>query len=230
MGPDPRAHAVRAVDQIGFGDPECRRRSGVLGPSSRLRPLAKAALVAVACLGGAQIDTAVRYHQIGTAVIFPPYAILTAALLLSPPREWWLYLLASSLGNFWPHRDAGAPTSFVLLAELANYTRALVATAGIRRFGAGTATFDTFRGMVAFLLFAVVLGPLVAAFAGASAVALHQGAAHYWLAWQAWLLSNMLTGLTLLPIILVGPGASARACAPPPRDASSRRRCSCSGS
>jgi two-component system CheB/CheR fusion protein len=166
--------------------------------------VAKAALVAVACLGGAKIGTAVRYHQIGTAVVFPPYAILTAALLLSPPREWWLYLLASSLGNFWPHREAGAPTSFVLLAELANYTRALVAAAGVRRFGDGAAHFDTFRGMVVFLLFAVVLGPLVAAFAGATVVALQQGAGQFWLAWQAWLLSNMLTGLTLLPIILIG--------------------------
>src|SRR5262249_20188371 len=40
-------------------------------------------------------------------------------------------------------------------------------------------------------------------FVGAGVVALHGGG--YWLPFRAWLLSNVLTGLTLLPITLVRP-------------------------
>ena len=64
--------------------------------------------------------------------------------------------------------------------------------------------------MTVFLLFAVVLAPAAGAFIGAGVVALHHGAETYWTAWRPWLLSNVLTGLTLLPIILI---ARARASA-----------------
>src|SRR5437868_6293953 len=49
---------------------------------------------------------------------------------------------------------------------------------------------------------AVVLAPLVGALLGAGVVALDRGG-DYWLAWRQWLMSNVLTGLTLLPIILL---------------------------
>jgi len=171
---------------------------------SLVRTMWAAMLVCAACYAGATVGISFRFPVIGTAIFFPPYAILTASLLLSPPRRWWIYLLASTAGNFWPHYADGAPISFVLVAELANYARALVAACGIRRFGDANGRFDTLRGMAWFLFFAVVLAPALAAFIGAGAVMIHNGSDTYWPAWRPWFLSNTLTGLTLLPIILTG--------------------------
>jgi PAS domain S-box-containing protein len=167
-----------------------------------VRTVWRALLVCVGCYAGASLGTWLRFPEIGTAVLFAPYAILTAALLLSPPREWWVYLLAAALGDFLPHLGGGAPFTFVLLAEIANFTRALVAVWGVRRFGDANGRLDTLRGMAVFLLFAAVLAPIAGACIGAGVVVLHHVGENYWLAWRSWLLSNTLTGLTILPVLL----------------------------
>ena len=168
------------------------------------RTFAAALLVCAGCYVGASFASWVRFPGVGTAILFPPYAILAAALLRAPPRRWWIWLLASSTGNIWAHANASEPLSFALLAELANVARALVAVAGIRRFAGGVkGVFESLQGMSVFLLFAGVIGPLVGATLGAGAVLLHHRAAIYWFPWQAWMLSNTLTGLTLLPIALI---------------------------
>ncbi|HEV3115625.1 MAG TPA: sensor histidine kinase, partial [Gemmataceae bacterium] len=102
-----------------------------------------------------------------------------------------------------PHQH-GWPTSWALLTEVPNFLRALLAAGGIRYFSPGPVRFDSLRGVVAFLLFAVLLAPLTAGFAGACVVMFHRGAEDFRLVWQAWFFSNALTGLTLLPIIVIG--------------------------
>jgi PAS domain S-box-containing protein len=168
------------------------------------RDLLTALLVAVACGAGARVGTAVRFPSTGTAFLFLPYAVLAAALILSPPRRWWLYLLAAGAGDLGPHLSGGAPLSFVVLAELANWSRALVAAIGMRRFIAANDRLDTLLSMSIFLLIAGLLAPLVGAILGAATVALHHGLDHYVPAFRAWLVSNGITGLTVLPVILLG--------------------------
>jgi len=162
-----------------------------------------ALLVCGACYVGAAIGNAIRFPHVGTAILYPPYAVVAAALILSPPRRWWIYLLAGTVGSLLPNLRSGGPLSFVLMAELANYTRALVAAGGVRCLGRDKGRLDTMRGMAGFMLFAVVLAPSLAAFVGAGVATLHGRGAGYWAVWQSWLLSNVLTGLTLLPIILI---------------------------
>jgi PAS domain S-box-containing protein len=166
-------------------------------------------LVFLGCFAGASLGDSLTFPVIGTAVLYPPYAILTAALVWSPPRQWWIYLLACTAGSFGPHYIAGAPPSFVLLTELANYARALIAAVAIREFCIKRLWRESLRGMAIFLTFAAVVAPLVAALMGAAFVAWHTGVAQYWPAVQAWWLSNALTALTLLPVLL-GPFTYAR--------------------
>jgi integral membrane sensor domain MASE1 len=127
---------------------------------------------------------------------------VSCSLLLAPPRLWWVYLLASAAGNVVAHQQ-GWPISWVLMTEVVNLLRALLAAGGMRYFSDGPARFDSLQGVAAFLVFAVFLAPVTAAFAGACVVVLH-GGEDFWLVWQAWLFSNALTGLTLLPIIVIG--------------------------
>jgi PAS domain S-box-containing protein len=172
----------------------------------RLEVVANCVLVCAACVAGALVGSAMRFPQIGTAILFPPYAVLTTALLFSPTRRWWLYLLAAAAGDLGPHLASGAAPVFAFAVEVPNFARALVAAAGVRRFGGARGRLDTIRGMAAFLVFAVLLGPLVGALLGASVSALHRGTAQFLPAFRTWLLSNTLTGITFLPIIIIGVG------------------------
>jgi C4-dicarboxylate-specific signal transduction histidine kinase len=161
-------------------------------------------LLGVACYAGNMASATLRFPGIGTAVLFLPYAFLTAALLLSPVRHWWLYLLTAFIGRILAYSGLEWPTTWVLLADGANMTRALVAAGGIRYFTRDVPRFDNLRGVMLFLLFAVILAPALAALLGAGVVLLHRGTDDYWLLCRAWFLSNALTGLTLLPAILIG--------------------------
>jgi two-component system sensor histidine kinase UhpB len=98
------------------------------------------------------------------------------------------------------------------MAEGANYLRALAAAGGIRYFSLRVPGFDTLRGVAVFIYSAVLAAPCIAALVGAGVVihhreagvvSLYRGAEDYWLIWQAWFLSNALTGLTVLPIIVI---------------------------
>jgi PAS domain S-box-containing protein len=164
----------------------------------------RAVLVGICCYLGSRSE--LDYPEIGSAILFPPYAVLTAALLFSPLRHWWIYLLASAIGNYFPHRE-NSPASFVLLCEGANFSRALLAAAGIRYLSPEGPRLDTLWGVTTFFVCAVVVGPFVAAFLGAGVVLLHVSGADFWLLWQAWFLSNALTGVTLLPIIVIAVGS-----------------------
>ena len=50
--------------------------------SSRIRTVAEVLVVSVACYVGAAIGNALRFPHTGTAILYPPYAIVTAAITL----------------------------------------------------------------------------------------------------------------------------------------------------
>jgi PAS domain S-box-containing protein len=172
--------------------------------SSPGRVAATAALVLVACFLGAGAGVWLRFPRVGSAVLFPPYAIVTAALVATDPRRWWIVLLAGTAGDFVPHRLGGASVSFVLLAELVNHLRAVLAAIGIRRFVGRAARLESLRQMLAYLSITVFLAPAVAALGGAGLVTSQGTSDAFWLAWQQWWLSNAITGLTLLPLMAGG--------------------------
>ena len=159
-------------------------------------------LVLAGCYAGALLGTALTLPAVGAALLFAPYAVLCTALVLSPPRRWWIYLLASSAGNFIPHVTHEVDVTFVIGAEVANYARAVVAAAGIRWVHARGRGEHDLRGMAGFLLFAAGLGPAAGALLGAADVTLHGRTDDYWLAWQEWFLSNVVTAVTLIPLLL----------------------------
>ena len=177
-----------------------RKRGGSLTDMKLL--CLKAALVCVLCYMGNKFGAWVKFPHIGSAVFFPPYAFLTAALLMSPRSHWWAYLVASFIAHFaasWPPW----PITWVVLAEGANLSRALIAAIGIRYF-LRSPQLDSLRGVLIFVLMAVLLAPAVAAFIGAATVVLHKGNVSFWMPWTAWFLSSAVTGIALLPAILAG--------------------------
>jgi signal transduction histidine kinase len=149
---------------------------------------------------GNQAGTLLRYPEIGAAVLFPPYAILTAALLASPRRDWIWYILVGTFAHFiahWPQWSL----SWVLLADVANIARALTAALMLQWVFGGPPRLDSVRALGLFILSAVLVAPAVGATLGAADVMLHGGAPTFWHPWSGWFMSNALTGLTLLPAL-----------------------------
>jgi two-component system, LuxR family, sensor kinase FixL len=164
-------------------------------------PLAPGLLLfAPAILLGNHVGALLRYPEIGAAVLFPPYAILTAALLVTPRRDWIWYILVGTVAHFVTHWPQWTVT-WVLLADMANIARALTATLLLQWAFGGQPRLDSVRALAAFVMSAVVVAPAVAATLGAADVMLHGAATSFWRPWSGWFLSNALTGLTLLPAL-----------------------------
>jgi len=172
------------------------------GAHAVMPPLARGLLLFVPiALVGNQIGSVLRYPDIGAAVLFPPYAALTAALVVSRRRYWIWYVLAGSLAHLvthWPHW----PLSWVLLADVANIARALTAATLLCWLFGGPPRLDSIRALSLFVVSAVVAAPAVGATIGAANVVLHGAAETYWHPWSAWFVSNALSGLTMLPAFL----------------------------
>ena len=179
-----------------------QRTSAALEADSGSFPLASALLVfgAIALLGNS-IGFLLRYPDIGSAVLFPPYAALTVALLVSPPRTWLGFIAVGAVAHMvthWPHW----PLSWVVLADVANVARALTAALLMRRWLKDPPRLDSIRALVLFVICAVLIAPAIGATLGATNVVLHGASATYWQSWRAWFMSNALTGLTILPAFM----------------------------
>ena len=172
-------------------------------PSSAASIAVTAALVAVGCALGAHAGLRARFPGLGAAILFLPYAVVTAALLRSAPRRWWIILLAAAAGNFLPHWRGGQSVAFVLLAEVVNDARAIIAALGIRRYATRSGRFESMREMLAYMVVAVLVAPALAALGGAGLVSWLRTSPGFWLVWQQWLLSNAITGLIVLPLLTV---------------------------
>jgi PAS domain S-box-containing protein len=178
--------------------------------SSQEQSFPAAALVFAGCYLGASVDAWIRFPEIGAAIVFLPYAIVTAVLWRTRPQRWWIFILAAAAGDFHPHRLAGATVGFALVAEVANAARALVAAVGLRRYVGRPGQLGSLRAMVAFLVIAVLLAPAIGALGGACLVVATQPSQSFWLAFLQWFSSNAITALTVLPLLADLPGLGER--------------------
>src|SRR5215472_18023401 len=126
------------------------------GPSAR-RVAATAILVGVSYYLGAKAGLALRFPSSTPSVIWPPNSILTATLLLTAPRRWWIYLLAALPGHLAAELPTAFPTPLVLGLYATNCSEALIAAVFVRCFSDGPARLDSLRRVVVFILGAVLL-------------------------------------------------------------------------
>ena len=100
-------------------------RPSALPPAVQI--IGAAVLVAVAYYLGARIGEQLRFLPVTTSVLWPPNAILTAALLLTRPRRWWIYLLAALPAHLLGCCPPRAPRRLVLALFVTNCSEALIA-------------------------------------------------------------------------------------------------------
>jgi signal transduction histidine kinase/integral membrane sensor domain MASE1 len=173
------------------------------------RLVGSAVLVAVAYYLGCRLGFALKFGPMTPSVLWPPNALLTATLLLAPPRQWWVYVLAVLPVHVAVQLSAGIPAPLTGLLFLTNWSEALIAAVGVRRFSDGPPRFDTLRRVMVFIGAAGLAAPFLSSFADAGAVWAFRGES-YWAVWRTRFFSNVLTELTLVPalVMLVSAGPS----------------------
>ena len=138
------------------------------------------------------------------SLFFPPHAVLVSILLLVPTRHWWAYTLAAAGSHFFATQQAHWPPLYALQCEAFDAVKNVLAAAGIRMFIKSPFHRITLREAIIFVLIAVVIVPFGTAFWGAAFTVSNRFGTHYWVEWRNLGISNGVTAIVLVPVILIG--------------------------
>lgn len=136
------------------------------------------------------------------ATYWPPNAILMACFLLVKPRQWWTLLTGVLVAHLLVQSHMGTPIVTSLGWFGSNTGEALLGAALVRHFNKSGTIFGSVRGTLRFLLFGVLVAPLVTSFLDAEVVVATHWGKDFWMLWTTRLFSNTLAMLTLPPVII----------------------------
>ena len=145
-------------------------------------------------------DFGMSFSQATASPFWFPDSVLLCALLFSPPRRWWIFILGALPIRLFAEVAHGIPQWFLLATFAIDSVKGLCAAALLRRCVRHPARIQTVGEYGLYCLFVVLLIPAVAALAGAEAR--HALGHDYWSAWEQWFLSNALTHLVVTPALL----------------------------
>jgi PAS domain S-box-containing protein len=138
------------------------------------------------------------------APFWPPNIVLFCALVLTPYRRWWLYLLAALPAHVLAEIEVGMPALQIAVAFITNTSVAVLNAAAIKWAYPGPPWFSTLRNAGLYVLLTAVAGPAIASFGGAFVPITGGGSFDdYGTFWAQWFMCNALGSLTLGPIALI---------------------------
>ena len=138
------------------------------------------------------------------SLFFPPHAVLVSILLLVPVRHWWAYMLAAACSHYFATQQEHWPPLYALHCEVFDAVKTVLVAAGIRTFIKSPFRLISLREATIFILIAVVLVPFGTAFWGAAFTVSNHFGVHYWVEWRNLGISNGVTSIVLVPVILIG--------------------------
>ena len=138
------------------------------------------------------------------SLFFPPHAVLVSILLLVPTRHWWAYTLAAVTSHFIATQQENWPLLYALQCEAFDAVKVVLTAAGIRLFIKSPFNRITLRDAIVFVLIGVVIVPFGTAFWGAAFTVANNFGTHYWVEWRNLGISNGVTTIVLVPVILIG--------------------------
>jgi len=145
--------------------------------------------------------SSMSFHTATSAPLWLPDAILLSALLLTPRRKWWLFLLAPIPVRLFVEVSPGVPYLLLAISFVNDSLKALLGAYILTRLNNGTPKLGTIRELFQFFLIVVVLTPFLSATGGAFTRYYLFGDS-FQVAWQVWFLGNALPNLILTPMIL----------------------------
>ena len=152
---------------------------------------------------GARIGFSLTFQPHPVSVLWPPNSILLAALLLTPPRIWWLVLIAAFPAHCAAQWQSNVPTSMILCWFISNCFEALIGASLTRYFLREPLRFVSLREVGIFCLCAAICGPFFSSFLDAAFVRWNQwGGDSYWQLWHIRFSSNVLAVLVVTPFVV----------------------------
>lgn len=158
------------------------------------------------CLGyylGARVGLAMAFPHYAVSVLWPPNSILLAALLLTPPRIWWLMILSALPAHLLAELQSGVPWRMVFCWFISNSCEALIGAAATRAMIGAPVVFNTRRKLGCFFLGGVFLAPFLSSFLDAGFVVANRwGQEGFWSVWRLRFYSNVMAVITIVPAIV----------------------------
>ena len=164
---------------------------------SAARTALLAFLVIVVSYLAARLGATMVVSSLGLSVLWPPSALLAAAMLLVPRRNWLVLVPAGLAGAAVENLQLGFTLGATGLFFLANTIEFLIFGLGLGYSFNGVPRLNSLKALGKYCFFAAFLAPLVGALIGANA-----SSGSYTVNWRIWFFSDMLAFLTLAPAIL----------------------------
>jgi signal transduction histidine kinase len=140
-------------------------------------------------------------HPIST--LWPPNALLMAALLLAPVSWWWVLVAAVLPAHLFAELQSGVPPAMVFGWYVSNCSEALIGAGLVRAFVPGALRLDSLRSAGIFIACGALAAPVASSFLDAGLVRLVGfGHGEYWDLVRMRILSNVLAELTLVPLVV----------------------------
>jgi PAS domain S-box-containing protein len=159
-----------------------------------------ALLVALGYYVGARIGFALAVGPSSVPILWPPTPILLAGLLLSPVRSWAVVFATTFAAHLAAQLQGGVPLAMTLYGYVSTSSGALVGAMAFRRLHKDVPRLDTLRETLILLLCAGFLAPLVSSFLD---VGLNGwGQADYWTYGRTRFFSDVLSEITIVPLIV----------------------------
>ena len=179
------------------------------------QPLRVAVCVFVGYYLGARLGLALTFLPNPASVLWPPNAVMLAAMLVCPARLWWAIVAGAFPAHLLAELQGGVPAPMVLSWFVSNTAEALIGAGCVRALRREPITFDRLLDVSAFMLAAFV-GAFLSSFIDSAFVALNRwGHSSYWEVWRSRLLSNVTAALTFVPVIVTWHSARLAALWPP---------------
>ena len=170
-------------------------------------PIALSVLLVLAgYYAGGIVGIQLGFPPSGIAAMWPSTAILLAALLLAPPRFWWIYLLGAVpthlhlVANF---QVPEVPLVVMLCQVASNVLHVVLAALALRFVIGAPPQLASLRNMGAFILLAGVVATAVACVVAVWLFLLTGWASDFWLVWRQRTLANVFAMVTIPPVIVL---------------------------
>jgi PAS domain S-box-containing protein len=110
-----------------------------------------------------RITFSLRFPPFERTTVWTPGSLFFAALLLTPPRRWWPYVIGLSIGVFAAYYGDGAIPAARAMLAVPCFCAAVMPGAWLLRRWGGPLPFGDLRALTAFTLFALVIVPVITA-------------------------------------------------------------------
>jgi signal transduction histidine kinase len=135
------------------------------------------------------------------ASFFPPAGITLAALLATPRRYWWMFLLAAGIAEITVDLTHGQTVFMAVGFAVANVVEPLVGASAVRLAAPYPRTRQR-AFLVRYVLCGVMLGPLVGALLGATVATIANNGVNYWTTVLEWWLGDAVGVLVVATPVL----------------------------